>query len=238
MTTHFDKMLFLASDLMTNAAMNLEQARFNMIEQQIRTWDVLDTDVLQTLVDVRREEFVPLAYRNLAFFDCEIPLPCSENMLSPKFEGRILQETAIAKHETVLEIGAGSGYLAALMAQRARHVTTVEIEAELCALASKNLSAYGIDNVTVVNADGALGWASQDAAYDVIVLSGSVPVLPEALLKQIKVGGRIFAVVGSAPIMSACLITRMTDEAWDTQTLFETSIKPLRNVAAPSGFQF
>ena len=221
--------------------MNLEQARFNMIEQQIRTWDVLDTDVLHTLTEVRREEFVPPAYRSLAFVDTDIPLPCGENMLSPKMEARLLQEAHIASHETVLEIGTGSGYMAALLAHYAQHVTTVEIEPVLQALATKNLAAYGVTNVSVEAGDGARGWSgsgSYAAPYDVIVISGSLPVLPQAFLTQIKVGGRILAVLGEAPIMSACLITRMAKDAWDTRVLFETSIKPLRNAAVPSAFHF
>jgi protein-L-isoaspartate(D-aspartate) O-methyltransferase len=221
--------------------MNLEQARFNMIEQQIRTWDVLDTDVLHTLVEVRREEFVPPAYRSLAFVDTEIPLPCGENMLSPKMEARLLQEAHVAKHENVLEIGAGSGYMAALLAHYANHVTTIEIEPELLAMAAKNLAAYGVTNVSIEAGDGARGWSgsgSHAAPYDVIVISGSLPVLPQAFLTQIKIGGRILAVLGDAPIMEACLITRMAEDAWDTRILFETSIKPLRNADVPSAFHF
>ncbi len=240
MTSPFDK-ITLFYDSAKNPTMNLEQARFNMIEQQIRTWDVLDTDVLQTLVKVRREAFVPPAYSNLAFFDTEIPLPCGENMLSPKMEARMLQEAAAAPHETVLEIGAGSGYMAALLAHYARHVTTIEIEAELAALAEKNLAAYGVANVNVECGDGARGWSgngSHAAPYDVIVISGSLPVLPQAFLTQVKVGGRILAVIGDAPIMTACRITRRADDAWDTQKLFETSIKPLHNAATPSAFYF
>ena len=221
--------------------MNVEQARFNMIEQQIRTWDVLNTDVLKTLVAVRREEFVPAAYRSLAFVDTEIPLPCGENMLSPKLEARMLQEIGLSKNDTVLEIGSGSGYMAALLASHARHVTTVEIEPALHALAQKNLAAYGITNVEVKLGDGARGWrgnATNATTYDAILLSGSVPVLPQALLNQMNIGGRLLAVVGEAPIMSACLIKRMTDDAWETEILFETSIKRLRNTEAPSAFHF
>ena len=221
--------------------MNLEQARHNMIEQQIRPWDVLDNDVLQTLVAVRREAFVPAAYQSLAFVDTEIPLPCGQNMLSPKVEARLLQEAKLTGRERVLEIGAGSGYMAALLARHADHVVTVEIEPELKELAERNLKAYGVTNVTVEAGDGARGWAGhgkQSAPYDVILLSGSVPVLPEALLTQVRVGGRILAVVGDAPAMSACLVTRTADGAWDTQKLFETSIKPLKNAARPSSFRF
>jgi protein-L-isoaspartate(D-aspartate) O-methyltransferase len=221
--------------------MNLEQARRNMIEQQIRTWDVLDNDVLQTLVAVRREAFVPPAYHSLAFVDAEIPLPCGQHMLSPKLEARMLQEVKVGNDELVLEIGAGSGYMAALLAQHARHVVTVEIEPELKALAESNLKAYGIGNVTVELGDGARGWTGhgkQSAPYDVIVLSGSVPVMPEAFLTQLRVGGRMLAVIGDAPAMSACLVTRTTQDAWDTHKLFEISIAPLRNAARPSAFRF
>ncbi len=221
--------------------MNLEQARHNMIEQQIRTWEVLDKEVLQTLVTVRREAFVPPAYRSLAFVDTEIPLPCGQNMLSPKLEARLLQEAQLGQDELVLEIGTGSGYMAALLAQHARHVVTVEIEPELKALAETNLKANGIGNVTVELGDGARGWTGhgkQSAPYDVIVLSGSLPVLPEALLTQLRVGGRLLAVVGEAPAMSACLVTRTHQDAWDTQKLFETSIAPLRSATRPSAFRF
>jgi protein-L-isoaspartate(D-aspartate) O-methyltransferase len=187
--------------------MNLEQARFNMIEQQIRPWDVLDTDVLDLLMVVKREAFVPAAYRSMAFVDTEIPLPGGENMLQPKFEARILQELAVRKHEQVLEIGAGSGYMAALLAYKARHVTTVEILPELTAMSRANLAAYGVDNVDVQQGDGARGWpaarsgAATEQAYDVIVVSGSMPLLPQALMQQLKIGGRMFVVVGEAPAM-------------------------------------
>ena len=221
--------------------MNLEQARQNMIAQQIRTWDVLDNDVLQTLVDVRREAFVPAACRSLAFIDTEIPLPCGQNMLSPKLEARLLQEAQLTGSERVLEIGAGSGYMAALLAQHARHVVTVEIEPELKALAESNLKAYGISNVTVAQGDGARGWAGSGAhaaPYDVIIVSGSLPVLPQSLLEQVKIGGRLLAIVGNAPVMEACLVKRISADAWDTVTLFETSARPLRNAEAPSPFHF
>jgi protein-L-isoaspartate(D-aspartate) O-methyltransferase len=221
--------------------MNIEQARFNMIEQQIRTWDVLDQDVLDLLMVVKREAFVPAVYKSLAFMDTEIPLPHGENMLVPKLEARILQEAAVKKHENVLEIGAGSGYMAALLAYKARHVTTVEIEPGLAAMAEKNLADYGITNVDVVQGDGARGWAGSghsSAPYDVIVISGSLPLLPDAFLQQIKIGGRILAVVGTAPVMSAEIVTRVSDVAYHTTKLFETSVKPLRNALAPSHFKF
>ncbi|MES2831448.1 MAG: protein-L-isoaspartate O-methyltransferase [Pseudomonadota bacterium] len=227
--------------------MDLEQARFNMIEQQIRPWDVLDTDLLELLSIVKREAFVPPAYRSMAFVDAEIPLPGGENMLQPKFEARILQELNIRKHEQVLEIGTGSGYLAALMAYRARAVTSVEILPELVAMARANLVDYGIDNVDVELGDGVCGWPAPDnkargifarQAYDVIVLSGSVPVLPEQLMQQLKIGGRMFVVTGEMPAMSAQVVTRMSDAGFSIVKRFETVIKPLRNTLQPSRFTF
>jgi protein-L-isoaspartate(D-aspartate) O-methyltransferase len=221
--------------------MNIDQARFNMIEQQIRTCDVLSLDILDLLAVVKREEFVPDPYKHLAFFDTEIPLPCGENMLTPKFEARILQEANVKKHENVLEIGAGSGYMAALLAYRARHVTTLEIEPVLKALAEQNLTAYGVTNVDVVLADGAQGWAgnSQDTGpFDVIVISGSLPVLPDTFLQQIKIGGRLLATIGEAPAMTTQVITRVSEVAFETVNLFETCITPLRHALTPSHFKF
>ena len=219
--------------------MNIEKARFNMIEQQIRTWDVLDLDVLDLLFVVKREAFVPPAYASLAFADTEIPLPGGEHMLVPKMEARILQEVAVKRHENVLEIGAGSGYMAALLAHKGRHVTTVEINPELKALAEKNLSDYGITNVEVALGNGAQGWpVGGTTEYDVIVISGSLPVLPDSFLQQIKIGGRIFAIVGDAPVMSAQVITRMSDTAYSSAKLFETNVKPLREAFVPSHFKF
>ena len=219
--------------------MNIEQARLNMIEQQIRTWDVLDLDILQTLVAVRREAFVPAAYQTLAFVDTEIPLPQGENMLSPKLEARLLQEAAVQAHESVLEIGAGSGYMAALLAHHAKQVLTVEIVPELKALAETNLASYGIGNASVALGDGARGWTgSGSQEFDVIMISGSLPVMPDAFLRQLRIGGRILAVIGEAPAMSACMMTRVSEDAWDTVKLFETIIKPLRNIEKPSAFRF
>ena len=222
---------------MISATMNLEQARFNMIEQQIRTWDVLDQDVLDLLMIVKRETFVPAAYSALSFVDTEIPLPCGQSMLMPKLEARLLQEAAVKKHEHVLEIGSGSGYMAALLAYRARHVTTVEIEPELHALARSNLRQAGIDNVDVLLGDGAQGWAAA-APFDVIVVSGSMPLLPPAFLQQLKIGGRLVAIIGEAPAMVAQVVTRVSDQAFSTAILFETAVKSLRNAATPSHFHF
>jgi len=220
--------------------MNIEKARFNMIEQQIRPWNVLDQDVLEMLVVVKREAFVPAAYRSLAFMDTEIPLGDGESMFTPKLEARIMQELAVKKHENVLEIGAGSGYMAALLAHKARHVTTVEINPVLAAMARENLADYGVSNVDVALGNGAQGWANAgtEAPYDAIVISGSLPILPDALLKQIKVGGRLFAIVGEAPAMAAQIIIRVSDTAWNTIKVFETDVKPLRDVITPSHFVF
>jgi protein-L-isoaspartate(D-aspartate) O-methyltransferase len=217
--------------------MNIEQARFNMIEQQIRPWDVLDTEVLDLLHVVKRENFVPVAHKALAFVDTEIPLAGGENMLFPKIEARLLQDVTVKKHESVLEIGTGSGYMAALLAHRARHVTTVEISPELKALADQNLAANGVTNVTVELGDGAQGWAN-GAPFDVIVVSGSLPELPPALLQQLKVGGRLAVIIGQAPAMKAQLITRTGEAGYDTRTLFETSVKPLLLASQPSAFKF
>jgi protein-L-isoaspartate(D-aspartate) O-methyltransferase len=217
--------------------MNTEQARFNMIEQQIRPWDVLDTEILDLLNVVKREEFVPSTYRGLAFMDTEVPLPAGQHMMPPRVEARILQDAQVKKHETVLEIGAGSGYMAALLAHRARQVTSVEIEPELVAMAKQNLANAGIGNVEVVQGDGARGF-NTGTQYDVIVISGSLPVLPEAFLQQLKPGGRLMAFVGEPPVMEAQRITRVSEREFKTENLFETNVKPLKNAQVPSHFRF
>ncbi|HEY8607514.1 MAG TPA: protein-L-isoaspartate O-methyltransferase [Noviherbaspirillum sp.] len=220
--------------------MNIEKARFNMIEQQIRPWDVLAPDVLDLLLVVKREDYVPPAHRSLAFMDTEIPLSATEAMFSPKLEARILQELGVKKHESVLEIGAGSGYQAALLAHKARHVTTVEIDPALAEMARANLTANGIGNVEVVQGNGADGWPAgrAEALYDVIVISGALHALPEIFLKQLKPGGRLFAILGEAPVMSAQVTTRRADGGYDTKKVFETNVKPLRGIAQPSHFSF
>jgi protein-L-isoaspartate(D-aspartate) O-methyltransferase len=220
--------------------MNIEKARFNMIEQQIRPWDVLEQDVLELLTVVKREAFVPDAYKSLAFIDTEIPLAHGETMFPPKLEARILQEVAVKKHETVLEIGAGSGYMAALLAYKARQVTTVEIIPELKEMAARNLAAYGITNAEAVLGNGAQGWpaGSSSPAYDVIVISGSLPVLPDTFLQQLKVGGRLFAIIGESPVMTAQIITRTGESAFATVNIFETDVKPLQGAYTPSHFKF
>jgi protein-L-isoaspartate(D-aspartate) O-methyltransferase len=217
--------------------MNIETARFNMIEQQIRTWDVLDQSVLDLLGLVKREEFVPPKYRSLAFADMEIPLAHGQNMLPPKLEARILQELAVMPEDEVLEIGAGSGYMAALIAYKARHVTSVELIAELKAFAEANLARADIRNVTVVQGDGAMGFA-EVGEVDVLMVSGSLPVLPKAFAEQLRIGGRMAVFVGDAPAMSARLIRRTGHDAWESETLFETQVTPLINAQQPSRFSF
>jgi protein-L-isoaspartate(D-aspartate) O-methyltransferase len=219
--------------------MNIEQARFNMVEQQIRTWEVLDQNVLDSLYVMRREEFVPPAYRALAFSDLEIPLPTDdgEKMLQPKVEARIVQEVAPKPDDTVLEIGSGSGYLTALLAHHAKHVCSVEISPRLKALAEANLAKAGVCNVTVEEGDGSRGWSAR-APYDVIVLGASTPVLPDALLAQLKPGGRLFAIVGEAPVMEARLYTCIAPGSYNSTGLFETVVAPLKHAQQRERFQF
>jgi len=217
--------------------MNLEQARTNMVEQQIRTWEVLDQDVLDLLYVVPREEFVPERHRALAFSDLQVPLGENERMWEPKLEARVIQELSIRKSDCVLEVGTGSGHLTALLAHRAARVHSVEIKPALAALGRGNLERHGVDNVQLEEGDAARGWP-QHAPYQVIVLTGSTPLLPHAFLEQLDVGGRLFAVVGEAPAMSARLITCTAPGAYATVELFETVIDPLVNCERPPRFRF
>ncbi|HZX32850.1 MAG TPA: protein-L-isoaspartate O-methyltransferase [Rhodocyclaceae bacterium] len=216
--------------------MNIEQARFNMIEQQIRPWEVLDPAVLDLLFVVKREDFVPQAYRALAFADLEVPLGNGQVMLAPKIEARLLQELGVKKTDKVLEIGTGSGYMAALLAARAEQVTTVELLPELAQAARQNLEQAGVANVTVETGNGLTGWP-QKGPYDVIVISGSVPVLPSDVLKQLKVGGRLVAIVGEAPVMEAQMVTCTAEGVFNTVNLFETVVPALTGVTK-SHFEF
>ena len=217
--------------------MNIEQARFNMIEQQIRPWDVLDPQVLDLLFVVKREDFTPPAYRNLAFADMEIPLGDGQMMLAPKIEAKMLQELGLKKTDKVLEIGTGNGYMAALLAARAEHVVTVECRPALVDIAKQNLERAGVTNVTIELGDGANGW-SQRGPYDAIVVSGAIPAVPDALLKQLRVGGRLAVVVGEAPVMEAQLITCTAEGIYNTVNLFETVIPALDGFVAKESFSF
>ena len=216
--------------------MDYEQARFNMVEQQVRTWDVLDQEILDLLFVVKREEFVPIAYRSLAFADLELPLANGQNMWAPKFEARVLQALNLKRRESVLEIGTGSGYFSALLAHCAASVTSVEIDLTLSAQAAATLARNGVANVRCETGDGARGWGSEQ--YDAIVLTGSTPLLPESFFRQLKPGGRIFAIVGDAPVMTARLVGWTAPGSRITTDLFETVIAPLVNAAAPTRFQF
>ncbi|MDO9092885.1 MAG: protein-L-isoaspartate O-methyltransferase [Rubrivivax sp.] len=224
--------------------MNTELARFNMIEQQIRPWDVLDPAVLSLLASVRREDFVPPHHRALAFVDTQVPLlegdaagPC---MLEPKVEARLLQALQVQRHENVLEVGTGSGFMAALLAHRAQQVTTLECRLPLVQMARENLARNGVANTTVQQvsaAEGAQGLAAE-GPFDVILLSGSVAAVPKALLQQLKPGGRLAAVVGELPIMRAQLFTRVGDTAWSQTDLFDTVAPRLEGFDEPSRFSF
>lgn len=219
---------------------DVEQARFFMVEQQIRTWEVLDPRVLEALLHARRERYVPTDRRPLAFSDLELPLVVNgvdtrETMLAPKIEARLAQELLLTPTDCVLEIGTGSGYQAALISKLAQQVTTVEIDSRLAAFAQQNLQQDHVANVKVETGDGSSGWGSTE--YDAIVVTGSVPVVPDALKYQLRVGGRMVIVVGQAPVMTACRITRTTAATFETLPLFETIIKPLRGVTAPQ-FKF
>jgi protein-L-isoaspartate(D-aspartate) O-methyltransferase len=223
--------------------MNTEIARFNMIEQQIRPWEVLDGGVLSLLATVRREDFVPPALRGRAFVDTQLPLlpgVAGACMLEPKVEARLLQELAVQRHERVLEIGTGSGFFAALLAHRAMQVTTLECEAALVPVAQANLRAAGLLNVSVVQVDAAAGAAGRaaDAPFDAIALSGSVASVPRALLAQLKPGGRLVAIVGQEPIMVARLFTRVAEDAWSERDLFDTVAPRLQGFGEPSRFAF
>ncbi len=216
--------------------MDFEQARFNMIEQQIRPWDVLDPDVLDLLAAVKREDFVPPAYRSLAFADMEIPLPCGESMLAPKVEARLLQELAVRKHEWVLEVGTGSGFMAALLGHCAAHVLSLEIHSELAEAAQQRLRQAGVMNANVRCLD-----ASQEippGEFDVIVLSGSVAQLPQPLVDRLKPGGRLCAVVGDLPVMRAQLLTRTGERESRLVDLFDTVAPRLHGFAETPRFRF
>ena len=226
---------------MAAATMNTEQARFNMIQQQIRPWEVLDPEVLGLLAIVKREDFAPAAHKDLAFADVEIPLKAdakpSQTMLAPRIEARMLQALGVRNTDKVLEIGAGSGFMAALLAAKAEFVYHVEIDPELVELARKNLAQAGVANVSVDLGDAAQGWPLY-TPYDAIVVSGSLPVLPDALLRQLKIGGRLIAVIGEAPVMEMQLVTRTEEDAFNTVAVLETVVAPLENTAQRDKFVF
>jgi len=214
---------------------NVEQVRFNMIEQQIRPCDVLEGRILELLHHVRRENFVPDSKKEMAFMDMEIPLGYGVAMWQPKLEARALQELHLGHNDQVLEVGTGSGYLTALLSSLAGHVTSVEIVPELSAMAKQNLQPYHRENITLEIGDASHGWGE---GYDAIVLTGSTPILPEAFKTSLKMGGRLFAIVGEAPVMEAKLITRVADDIYEIVNIMETSIAPLQNAEQPKRFVF
>jgi protein-L-isoaspartate(D-aspartate) O-methyltransferase len=219
--------------------MNYEQARFNMVEQQIRTWEVLDQQVLQVMLHTPREDFVPAAYRALAFADTNIPLGQGQVMMIPSVEGRLLQSLALRKTDKVLEIGTGSGYVTACLAKLARQVESVDIMPGFVDGAARKLAAQGIGNVMLGSGDASEGWRN-GTQYDAIAVTASVPVIPESYKKALAINGRLFVIVGDAsmPIMSAYLVTRVTENQWIQESLFETSIPPLVNAKKPRTFVF
>ncbi len=226
--------------------MNIETARFNMIEQQIRPWDVLDQSVLSLLSSVRREDFLPPALRALAFVDTQVPLDKTATtvetacMLEPKVEARLLQELQVQRHEKVLEIGTGSGFMAALLAHRGQWVFSLECRPALAAMARASLARNGVANVTVldVSAEAGTRGLPAEGPFDVILLSGSVAEVPPALLQQLKTGGRLAAVVGQEPVMQARLYTRAGEAAWSQTDLFDTVAPRLDGFGEPSRFHF
>ena len=217
--------------------MNLEQARLNMVENQIRPWEVLDQAVLDLLLTIRREEFVPEEYRALAFADMEIPLGHGEVMLAPKLEARMLQELGIRKTDKILEVGTGSGHVTALLSKLGGQVVSVERIAEFSQSAARKLAGHGIGNAQLIIGDAAEGWPAL-APYDAILLTGSAPLLPKSFQRQLAAGGRLLAVIGEEPVMTATLVSRTAAGAFNSVGLFETSIPPLRNVEQPERFVF
>jgi len=218
-------------------SLNFEQARFNMIEQQIRPAEVLDYRVLDTIAATPRENFAPEAYRELAFSDINIPIGNDEIMMKPIMEARLLQALDVQPGDKILEIGTGSGYFTALLAKLGQNVDSIEIDPTLQQQAQERLTAQGIDNVCLIEGDGARGW-DDGGNYDVIAITGSLPILPESLKQKLSINGRLVAIIGTAPVMEATLITRIADDQWTIDTLYETELPALKNAGQPQGFVF
>lgn len=218
-------------------AMDARDARFNMIEQQIRTWDVLDQNVLDLLAETPREDFVPADYRSLAYADISIPIGQGQVMMHPKIEARMLQALDLHPTDSVLEVGTGTGYVTALLARRTGHVYSVDILPEFKERAAEQLMVHGVENATLDVGDAARGWDAY-GPYDVIAITGSLPELPESFPRALNRGGRLFAVIGEPPVMEAVLMRRMGDNEWSREHLFETELPMLINAPAPSRFVF
>ncbi|MDT8382835.1 MAG: protein-L-isoaspartate O-methyltransferase [Gammaproteobacteria bacterium] len=221
----------------TRITSDSDQARFNMIEQQIRPAEVLDQRVLKTIADTPREAFVPANYRELAFADLNVPLPNGQLMMKPIMEARLLQALNIQPDDSILEIGSGSGYFTALLARLGGTVQSIEIDAAMLAAAQAKLDAHGIHNVTLIHDDAARGW-DQNGPYDVIAITGSLPILPESFQQQLRIGGRMVAIVGQSPVMQVRLITRIDDRQWSSECLYETDFPALINAEQPQAFVF
>ena len=217
--------------------MELEQARFNMIEQQIRPWDVLDQNILDLLEQMPRENFVPADYRELAYADIIIPLEQGQVMMQPQVEARMLQALQIHATDRILEIGTGSGYVTALLSKTGNHVVSVDIIADFTQAAEKKLSEHGIANISLETGDAANGWHG-NGLYDVIAITGSLPILPATFQRLLNRGGRMFVVIGESPVMEAVLIRRVGEHEWSRESLFETELPMLKNAPRPSQFVF
>ena len=222
---------------MSTSQTDFEQARFNMIEQQVRTWEVLDQRVLDTMSRIPRENFVPEQYRSLAFVDTEIPIGNDQVMMSPKVEGRLLQALNITPQDSILEIGTGSGYLTACLASLGKQVTSIDIVPDFTTTAASKLAEQGITNVSLETADVANGISSSEQ-YDVIAVTGSLPLLQKQFHESLTPGGRLFVIAGKLPIMEALLITRINENNWSQESLFETCIAALEHASRPQGFVF
>lgn len=218
-------------------SLNFEQARFNMIEQQIRPAEVLDYRVLDTIAATPREDFVPEDYRELAFSDINIPISDGEIMMKPIMEARLLQALDVQSSDKILEIGTGSGYFSALLATLGQSIDSIDIDPALQRQAQARLTAQGISNVSLIEGDAAQGW-NEGGSYDIIAITGSLPILPESLKQKLTVTGRLVAIIGTAPVMEATLITRIADDQWSIDILFETELPALRNAEQPQGFVF
>lgn len=216
--------------------MNIEAARNQMIEQQVHTWDVFDERVLNAMRDIKRELFVQASYRDVAFADGPIPLPQGQHMLSPKIQGRILQALDLNAGDVALEVGTGSGYLSACMGRLCSRVRSLEIFPDLAEQSRSNLLAAASNNVAVETRDATR--LDEVATYDAIALTGSLPVYDERFQRALKIGGRLFVVVGTAPVMEAWKVTRLGEREWQRESLFETVFDPLVNAARMSQFVF
>jgi protein-L-isoaspartate(D-aspartate) O-methyltransferase len=216
--------------------LDVEAARRQMIDQQVRAWDVLDDRVLAVMAEVPREHFVPEAYREVAFADATIPLPHGQCMLPPKVDGRILQALDLGHGDEVLEVGTGSGFLTACLARQARHVRSLEIFASLTSAAERAWKALSVTNVTAETVDATK--LDESGLYDAIALTASLPAYDPRFERALRPGGRLFAVVGTAPVMEARLVTRVGEDQWVSEALFETVIPPMVNAAGPDPFRF